>query len=206
MSEQANARIYRLRELPELIQELGEMRNKRMAEYRAELRKYNRQRAGRDEVTRDRGGVISRGVRGFVVTHMGQEVFIPRPVRPTYAGWYRFGVRGVIATKDAGLLANGGKYNRPINAQRVNEYSQAIMRGQWRDNITDPICITPDGEVINGQHRLAAISGLSFDDNPDDGAERVLVLFGVDPAQIVFADTSKRTARDLTAIAAKQAG
>jgi hypothetical protein len=80
----------------------------------------------------------------------------------------------------------------------------AIIRGEWQDNLTDPICITPDGEVINGQHRLAAVGQIEFTE-PEDGPQRVLVLFDVDPAQITFADTSKRTARDLTVMAAKRA-
>jgi hypothetical protein len=59
---------------------------------------------------------------------------------------------------------------------------------------------------INGQHRLAAISCLEFSSEPDEGdAARVLVIFDVDPAQITFADTSKRSARDLTVMAAKRA-
>jgi hypothetical protein len=202
MSEQANARIYRLHELPELIQELGEMRTRRISDHRAELRRYNKRRAGRPEVS-DTSGRLQ--CMGFETEHMGQKVFIARPHKPTYRGWGRFGLRDFVSTHDVGLLANGGKYNRPINAQRVREYADAMVRGQWRDNITDPICITPDGEVINGQHRLAAISCLEFSSELDEGdAARVLVIFEVDPAQITFADTSKRTARDLTVMAAKR--
>jgi hypothetical protein len=152
VSEQANARIYRLRELPELIQELGEMRTRRMADHRAELRRYNKRRAGRPEVSGTSGRVQCMG---FETEHMGQKVFIPRPHKPTYRGWGRFGLRDFVATHDRGLLANGGKYNRPINAQRVREYADAMVRGQWQDNITDPICITPDGE----DQRAASPSG-----------------------------------------------
>lgn len=52
--------------------------------------------------------------------------------------------------------------NRPLRPDRVTQIAQAIRRGEWKVN-GDTIKINPDGQILDGQHRLWAIveSGLS---------------------------------------------
>lgn len=205
VDEGIEARVYTLLEFPALTQRIGDLRTNRLAQYRQELRDYNKKRGKRPEVTRPResfGGGTENGFY-YEVRHLGTKLWVKRPVEPTWENfmWHRY--HGMTGTRDMGLLADGGKYNRPINATRVTEYVKAICAGQWTDNFVDPICVTADGEVINGQHRLAAFGKVTPDGEED--AFRFLVLFNVPRDQIHLADTSKRTTNDLAMIARKTA-
>src|SRR4051794_14817699 len=71
--------------------------------------------------------------------------------------------------QQSGLLANA-VFNRDILPGRVEEYAAAMEAGNWRDLLSDPITITDDGQVINGQHRLAAASGVDWDEVENDPA------------------------------------
>jgi hypothetical protein len=199
MTQQANAVVYRLSEFGELAQRIAAIRDEGKArrEYQAALRAYNRRRRGRAESTwPDEGRFWGGGrITGFKVTHMGQELSFPRPERHernVYARW---------SGKDGGMLAYGGKYNRPISAERVADYQRTMEAGLWHDLLTDPISITSDGEVINGQHRFAAGSEVTLKDGDPDPS--FLVLFDVSRAEVAFTDTSKRTGRDTTIVAQK---
>jgi hypothetical protein len=92
----------------------------------------------------------------------------------------------------SGLLANA-VFNRDILPGRVEEYAAEMEAGNWRDLLSDPITITEDGQVVNGQHRLAAASGVDWDKVENDPA--FLVVFGVDPTEAPYADGSSRTGR-----------
>ena len=88
----------------------------------------------------------------------------------------------ITPERAAELLQNNPK-NRHLRGRRVAAYANALKNGEWKQN-TDPIAISEDGELLNGQHRLVAIikSGVSMDclvayDCPKDtifdkGAER----------------------------------
>lgn len=54
--------------------------------------------------------------------------------------------------------------NRAINNSRVNLYSSAMRDGHWVEN-GQPIIISTDGYLIDGQHRLTALirAGVSLD-------------------------------------------
>jgi hypothetical protein len=224
MTAPANAVIYRLSEFGDLAQRIAAIRDhgERMAKYKADLKTYQKQRHGRAEV--DLQPLLKTGwstslVTGKYIPQTGFLHDIPslnkvmpvlRPTEPRLVAWGHqsastssfMGIRSHEAGGDYGLLADGGKFNRPVNEQRVGQYQKLMQDGQWNDLLSDPIAITSDGEVINGQHRLAAGAALS-NFGPDDRDPQFLVLFDVDPAEVAFADTSKRTGRDLTVIAQK---
>ena len=102
-----------------------------------------------------------------------------------------------------GLLA-GSKFNREISHRRVGEYGEEMEAGRWRDLVSDPITITNEGEVINGQHRLAAASQVDWEKAGNDPL--FLVIWGVDPQEALHADLSKRTSKDQTMIVSKIVG
>jgi hypothetical protein len=51
--------------------------------------------------------------------------------------------------------------NRDMRPQHVDAYAEEMPAGRWRDS-SDPISITADGHVLNGQHRLAAASKVDW--------------------------------------------
>lgn len=65
----------------------------------------------------------------------------------------------------AELLRSNGN-NRPMNANRVRAYADAMRAGQWDEGNPDGCTVAIDtaGQIANGQHRLAAIveSGVSL--------------------------------------------
>ena len=116
-----------------------------------------------------------------------------------YSGYIRSGDISLHASQ-YGLLASP-RYNREIRPKQVDEYAAEMRRGRWQTLLSDPIAITEDGHVLNGQHRLAAASGVDW-----LGVEHVplfLVVWGVDPGECMLADGSRRTAREEKTIATK---
>lgn len=53
--------------------------------------------------------------------------------------------------------SEGVKVNRRLRNKKVAEYSRDMREGRWNDENPEPISISPDGYVINGQHRLHAV-------------------------------------------------
>jgi hypothetical protein len=92
-----------------------------------------------------------------------------------------------------GLLADS-QYNRDLRNERVIEYASQMRAGLWRDLLSDPITVTAEGQVLNGQHRLAAASLVDWSKVKHDPL--FLVVWDVDPAEAQHADGSRRTARD----------
>lgn len=54
------------------------------------------------------------------------------------------------------LKKNDG--NRPISERTLREYTKMMLDGQWKDKTGDAVCFNCDGTLIDGQHRLKAIS------------------------------------------------
>jgi hypothetical protein len=183
----------------------------RLQAYREALTMYKRRLRGREEEERDTRTGIARTLygpgmeKGFTVTVMGQEVWMPRPLPPSvFAYRYRRYQPGELGWKaqDTGLLANA-RWNRNMRPERVEEYSAKMEAGQWRDLLSDPITLTDDGEVINGQHRIAAAARLDW--TKIDNDPLFLVIWGVDASEALFADGSRRTPKDMQTIAERQA-
>jgi hypothetical protein len=143
--------------------------------------------------------------QGFSYTKYGQTHHVLRPEKPSPPGLYRY--RGYYRNGDytehargIGLLANS-LVNRNINPTRVENYRQKMQAGLWRDLLSDPITITFDGDVVNGQHRLGAVWGVDWKKAPNDPL--FLLVIGASPEEALLADTSKRTAHDQAVITAK---
>jgi hypothetical protein len=99
-----------------------------------------------------------------------------------------------------GVLASP-LFNRDIRPQRVDEYTAEMRAGRWRDLLSDPIAITSGGDVINGQHRLAAASQVDW--SKIKNVPAFLVVWDVSPLEARYADGSRRTDRDERVIAAR---
>lgn len=97
-----------------------------------------------------------------------------RPLPPDVA---RVDVRVVMLDpRDAADLLTANSKNRPIDAGRVGRYKADILAGDWDFN-GDTICISSENELLDGQHRLAAIvaAGVSVP---------VILVWGLDPSVV----------------------
>jgi hypothetical protein len=146
-------------------------------------------------------------VHGFKVKVYDQEVFVERPLKPSRRAWtYSSYDRSLGFTSHAtqgGLLANS-LYNREMRPVRVEEYIEEMKAGRWHDLLSDPISVTEDGQVLNGQHRLAAALNVDWSEVENDPA--FMVVWNVDPKEALHADGSRRTPRDEKTIATKLVG
>lgn len=61
-----------------------------------------------------------------------------------------------ITPEAAAAMLKDRPLNRRINPERVRGFSRALKNGQWKLN-GQPIILSPDGELLDGQHRLSAI-------------------------------------------------
>jgi hypothetical protein len=198
--------VVRASELYRVLWRIFELRYPdAMPKYRKELARYERRLGKREEITRTVGDFFSRrNVRGFVVKLYDDDHFIQRPEPPRPTAWVHFSYdRSMGFTTHAsqsGFLADP-RYNREIRPTRVGEYVEVMKAGSWRDLLSDPIAVTADGHVLNGQHRLAAAADVKWDEVENDPT--FLVVWGVDPKEALYADGSRRTAQDEKTIATK---
>lgn len=108
---------------------------------------------------------------------------------------------------DEGILTDS-LYNRDIRHERVDAYVKWMRAGTWITLLTDPFSITTDGQVVNGQHRIAAVSRVEWPVKPiknGDGSDdpEFTVVWGVDPLEALYADQTRRTEHDEAVIGAK---
>lgn len=93
------------------------------------------------------------------------------------------------------LLRN--EKNRPVAKLVVSKYAEAIKRGEWKLN-GEPIIFDVDGTLVDGQHRLMAVSmtGLPI---------RSVVVRGVDLGSFNTINNGRsRTASDVLSISGKK--
>lgn len=50
----------------------------------------------------------------------------------------------------------GNTLNRTVRAAKVNQYANDMTNGRWTVS-NDDLCFSPDGKLLNGQHRLLAV-------------------------------------------------
>jgi hypothetical protein len=193
----------------DVVQNIFHLRNpKAIAAWKKELAVYERERdlGGHTEVTlkmRGDDGVL-RKLPGYYVLQDGVPFGVARPalsipVAYGYTGYDRsFGF--TTHAGDYGILADS-LYNRNIRADRVDSYIKKMEAGHWHDLLSDPIAITKDGQVVNGQHRIAAAVHVDWSKVEHDPS--FLVVWGVDQKEALHADGSRRTASDEKLIASK---
>jgi hypothetical protein len=207
----ATTEIVHASKMRELVQQIFEKREPAaIAEYEEALAEYERgckRRRAREIVVREKRAFhTTTETRGYnyVDRKTGEAHFIERPARPqrcaySYMGYDRSS--GFVTHAQTGGLLASAKYNREISNARVKTYAETMMAGEWRDLFSDPIAITADGHVLNGQHRIAAATQIHFEAEHVDPA--FLVIWDVDPHEAQFADNSKRTAKDQKQISDK---
>lgn len=193
-------------------------------DFKKALAAYNRRRAGRPEVTWTTQSTylgISLGEeqkKGFVTKtwredvevigdgNGGKVMVVVRPRKSMKIAYrympYERSLGFTTHAQGHGLLVDA-EFNREINPRRVEEYGNAMEKGDWHDLLSDPITITEDGQVINGQHRLAAASQVDWEKAGSD--PQFLIVWGVSPKEALHADVAKRTSRDQATIATKVA-
>lgn len=102
--------------------------------------------------------------------------------------------RIVTPESAADLLAHHNPINRRLNAPHVQFLAREMERGTFRADNGDSIRIDKDGNIIDGQHRLAAVVRVG---------KPVVMLFavGIDRETFSTIDTGKRrTAQDVVGI------
>jgi hypothetical protein len=162
--------------------------------------------ANLEKVNADNSGMTTYSI-GFnrLVNGVPEWVAQPHMAEPfTYhhSHGYKFGEDCYTPASDSGVLA-ASAVNRDIRHQRVDEYVAIMKAGEWRDLLSDPFAITADGQVVNGQHRMAACEDVEWETVGNDPA--FLVIWNVDPVEALHADGSRRTPNDQTTIARKLA-
>src|SRR5262245_13129516 len=88
-------------------------------------------------------------------------------------------------TLAADWLARPWERQRRVSQAAVDRYAQAMTEGRWMEPSLDPIALTPDGRLLNGQHRLSAVIAA-------DWSGDMLVARDVDPALFGVIDTGRR--------------
>lgn len=68
-----------------------------------------------------------------------------------------YGLETITPQMAGFILANCNDQNRPIRKRSVDFLASEITSGSWQSESADAICIDTDGNLVNGQHRLAAI-------------------------------------------------
>jgi len=99
-----------------------------------------------------------------------------------------------IGPQRAASLLEKNHTNRPLRPSKVADYVREITRAQWKLSPSDMICISPEGALLNGQHRLTAVVQTGV-------PQPFIVHYNVDPGLFAIIDTgARRTAGDVLAI------
>ncbi len=97
-----------------------------------------------------------------------------------------------------------GDLNRDVNDARVAEYETAMNEGKWWFT-PDPIVVSTEGAIINGQHRLLAVEHALMlwqeKKNPEFVPPQFVVVWNVDKKAALLMDEARRTANDRRNIA-----
>jgi hypothetical protein len=121
------------------------------------------------------------------------------PVRR--AGWQpvrmNMGNGQVIERRPMEMLGLGD-LNRPISSARADLYLEEMQADRWYFS-PDPVVISEQGYVINGQHRLVAADAVDWSKVAE--IPRFLVVWGADKKTALLMDEAKRSTTDRREIA-----
>jgi hypothetical protein len=99
-----------------------------------------------------------------------------------------------INAERANYYLSLNRNNRPVTSQKVAQYLSEIESGDWKENTGEAIKISKQGFLIDGQHRLIAVSKSSKSIN-------FLVVYDLDASVFDVLDTGKnRGASDVFAL------
>lgn len=88
--------------------------------------------------------------------------------------------------------------NRELAGARIDLYSEEMVAGRWHFS-PDPIVITEEGYIVNGQHRLIAAASVTWEEG--DVIPQFLVVWGVDKRTALLMDEAARSTKDRRHIA-----
>jgi hypothetical protein len=118
------------------------------------------------------------------------------------------GTTTLVGAPADGVAGHIGSLNRTVNPNRVNEYRNAMWRGEWWFT-PDPIVVTDESFIINGQHRLLAaeeVANSVKEDEPEKHAPTFVIVWNVDKRAAILMDEARRTETDRRDIALRFAG
>lgn len=84
-------------------------------------------------------------------------------------------------------LAKPWTRRRRVSLVTVLKYATAMREGRWREPSLDPIALTPEGQLLNGHHRLNAVIEAGWTGD-------MLVALDVDPEVFSVIDTGRARA------------
>jgi hypothetical protein len=111
-----------------------------------------------------------------------------------------FKMSGYSFKASPGLL---NTLNREFSESRCDAYVEDMDKGRWWFT-PDPIVITDDGHIINGQHRLVAVCRIKWDDGIEPPT--FVVVWGVDKRAALLMDEARRSNDDRRNITVRYAG
>jgi hypothetical protein len=126
-----------------------------------------------------------------------------------------WGMAATTALTHLGLNA----VNRELSESRVQHFLSDMGDGRWHFS-PDPIVISEEGYILNGQHRLAAAAWISYSSSPagraseysrdsdprwGDDIPQFLVVWGVDKKTALLMDEAARSTKDRRHIALRYA-
>jgi hypothetical protein len=95
--------------------------------------------------------------------------------------------------------------SREMSDARVKQYQSEMLANRWQFS-TDPIVVSEDGDILNGQHRLKAASKVDWESgDEDDAIPEMIVLWGVVKETVLLMDEAQRSHKDRRDIALKYA-
>ena len=92
--------------------------------------------------------------------------------------------------------------NRGFNYARYKGYLENMKEGKWWTT-PDPVAITTEGQIINGQHRLAAALDVPWEEAEQEAIPFLVVVWGIDKRAALLMDEAKRNPNDRRDIALK---
>lgn len=101
----------------------------------------------------------------------------------------------------AGLMLNcTPTFQRPLEPGRVKMWAQDMLNGDWVETAQAPLGFTPDGQLVNGQHRLNAVIK-AYEINPDLEPIKFWVDYNAAREVFKYIDIGKsRTTGDVLAV------
>ena len=90
----------------------------------------------------------------------------------------------VIGKERADYYLSVNKNNRPVNKKKVHQFANELLAGKWKSNTGEAIKVSTKGFLLDGQHRMLAISSTSI-------SVVMLVVYDLEESIFDVLDTGK---------------